>query len=105
MPDEIQKVSLTGLSAILGNGYLAMMEYFPAGDEPVIDLAVRDDGETIPIEVDDPHARLDLLADFAVAVRSLALSRTPEEIKRILANGVAQRIVGGDDSWAQEFLN
>lgn len=103
--DQAPKVSFIALRAILTDGFWTLLNHLPVDSEPLIDLAVQGDGETIPIEVNDPHVQIEVLADFVAAVRLLAMGRTPRDVRRLMADGVAQRIVSGDDSWAQELID
>ncbi|OHA08221.1 MAG: hypothetical protein A3B37_03235 [Candidatus Sungbacteria bacterium RIFCSPLOWO2_01_FULL_59_16] len=87
MPDQAQMVSFDGLRALLEKGCAALLACIPEGSEPVINLAVLADAEgVIRMEVDDPNAQLDLLVDFAKAVRLLAMGRLPQEVRRLMAD-------------------
>lgn len=106
MADTIPHVSFNRLRLLLLSGLLDVLECIPEGGDPAILLATSGVDKVIPMAVNDPHARMDLLEDFVVAVRLLAMGRSSEEVQRLMAEeGLAQRIVAGDESWAQQYID
>jgi len=100
-----QMVSFDGLRALLEKGCADLLGCIPTGDKPVINLALTSGSDVISMAVSDPHARLELLTDFAKAVRALAMGRSAEEVRRLMAEeGLAQRIVACDESWPQQYI-
>ena len=104
---KIKKISFDELRALLQQGLGDILAALPRGRDPVVDLTFLNTNGFVPLDINGDRERIELVHDFAGAVRDLRITadRSLTDIERLMADGLAVRIVAGDETWHQEFID